>query len=136
MYVYTSRCSTLLTLLDLCVLSLRRGHANIVCIVPILTDDPRRESETGSVSSYAGLLARFALMCSLPFRQAPFRMIIVVGPDGMPCVVLWRPEALDCRAPIPPEAPFCLMRLRAQYHYIITICMYVYIYIYIYIPST
>ena len=25
------------------------------------------------------------------------------GPDGMPCVVLWRPEALDCRAPIPPE---------------------------------
>ena len=19
------------------------------------------------------------------------------GPDGMPCVVLWRPEALDCR---------------------------------------
>ena len=25
------------------------------------------------------------------------------GPDGMPCVVLWRPEALDCRALIPPE---------------------------------
>ena len=21
-----------------------------------------------------------------------------------PCVVLWRPEALDCRVPIPPEA--------------------------------
>ena len=32
------------TLLDLCVSSLRRGHANILCIVPILTDDPRRES--------------------------------------------------------------------------------------------
>ena len=26
--------------------SLRRGHANILCIVPILTDDPRRESST------------------------------------------------------------------------------------------
>ena len=32
------------TLLDLCVSSLRRGHANLLCIVPILTDVPRRES--------------------------------------------------------------------------------------------
>jgi hypothetical protein len=36
----------LFTLLDLCVSSLRRGHANLLCIVPILTDDPRRESES------------------------------------------------------------------------------------------
>ena len=36
--------SGLFTLLDLCVSSLRRGHANVLCIVPILTDDPRRES--------------------------------------------------------------------------------------------
>jgi len=35
----------LFTLLDLCASSLRRGHANLLCIVPILTDDPRRESE-------------------------------------------------------------------------------------------
>ena len=28
----------LFTLLDLCVSSLRRGHANLLCIVPILTD--------------------------------------------------------------------------------------------------
>ena len=34
----------LFTLLDLCVSSLRRGHANLLCIVPILTDDPRRKS--------------------------------------------------------------------------------------------
>ena len=27
------------TLLDLCVSSLRRGHANLLCIVPILSDD-------------------------------------------------------------------------------------------------
>ena len=26
-----------------------------------------------------------------------------LGPDGMPWVTLWRPEALDCRAPFPPE---------------------------------
>ena len=32
------------TLLALCVSSLRRGHANLLCIVPSLTDDPRRES--------------------------------------------------------------------------------------------
>ena len=32
------------TLLDLCVSSLRRGHANLLCIVPILSDDPRRAS--------------------------------------------------------------------------------------------
>ena len=32
------------TLFDLCVSSLRRGHANLLCIVPFLTDDPRRES--------------------------------------------------------------------------------------------
>ena len=34
----------LVTLLDLCVSSLRRGHANLLCVVPTLTDDPRRES--------------------------------------------------------------------------------------------
>ena len=34
----------LVSLLDLCVSSLRRGHANLLCIVPFLTDDPPRES--------------------------------------------------------------------------------------------
>ena len=33
------------TLLDLCVSSLRRGHANLLCIVSILTDVPRKESK-------------------------------------------------------------------------------------------
>ena len=32
------------TLLELCVSFLRRGHGNLLCVVPILTDDPRRES--------------------------------------------------------------------------------------------
>ena len=35
----------LITLLDLRVSSLRRGHINILCIVPNLKDDPRRESK-------------------------------------------------------------------------------------------
>jgi len=34
----------LFTLLDLCVSSLRRGHAKLHLIVPSFTDDPRRES--------------------------------------------------------------------------------------------
>ena len=33
----------LVTLLDLCVSSLRRGHANLHCTVPILSDDLRGE---------------------------------------------------------------------------------------------
>ena len=43
----------LVTLLDLCVSSLRRGHANLLCIVPILTDDPRRESEMNRREKHA-----------------------------------------------------------------------------------
>ena len=42
----------LVTLLDLCVSSLRRGHANLLCIVPILTDDPRRESRNHVRAKY------------------------------------------------------------------------------------
>jgi len=37
----------LFTLLDLCVSSLRRGHANLLCIVPILTDDPKVSDKRG-----------------------------------------------------------------------------------------
>ena len=35
-----------LPLLDLCVSSLRRGHANLLCIVPILTDGNLRRGST------------------------------------------------------------------------------------------
>ena len=35
----------LFTLLDVCVSSLRRGRANLLSVVPMLTDDPRRESK-------------------------------------------------------------------------------------------
>ena len=38
----------LFTLLDLCVSSLRRGHANLLCIVPILTDALRRGSKSST----------------------------------------------------------------------------------------
>ena len=38
-------CCCMFTLLDSCVSSWRRGHANLFCIAPVLTDDPRRESK-------------------------------------------------------------------------------------------
>ena len=41
-YIQSRMSKKLVTLLDLCVSSLRRGHANLLCIVPILSDDPRR----------------------------------------------------------------------------------------------
>jgi hypothetical protein len=45
----------LVTLLDLCVSSLRRGHANLLCIVPILSDDPLRESMRFWLEDFAAL---------------------------------------------------------------------------------
>ena len=47
------------TLLDLCVSSLRRGHANLLCIVPILTDVPRKESSQICVFDLIWSLAVF-----------------------------------------------------------------------------
>ena len=41
----SSRIKKLVTLLDLCVSFLRRGHTNLLCIVPILSDDPRKVSD-------------------------------------------------------------------------------------------
>ena len=37
-------------ILDLCVSSLRRGHANLLCIVPIFSDAPRRGSNTNTLT--------------------------------------------------------------------------------------
>ena len=53
------------TILDFCVSSLRRGHANLLCIVPILTDDLRRGSvvlqwQGAYLSSVATVLAAIA----------------------------------------------------------------------------
>ena len=48
--IETKTYKTCCTLLDLCVSSLRRGHANLLCIVPILTDDPRKESNRRGVA--------------------------------------------------------------------------------------
>ena len=47
--------TTTITMFVFCVrvILAQGGHANILCIVPMLTDDPRRESDT--LLSYFGL---------------------------------------------------------------------------------
>ena len=60
----------LFTLLDLCVSSLRRGHANLLCIVPILTDDPRRKSGCQCLASFLHCV-EFRI-CSTPIALVPF----------------------------------------------------------------
>ena len=69
----------LFTLLGLRMSSLRRGHANLLCIVPILTDDPRRESNlklTHQTCLWLG--ANRAAPTSLRSRPAPADR---TGPD-------------------------------------------------------
>ena len=56
----------LFTLLDLCLSSLRRGHANILCIVQMLTDDPRKKR---CLCVYASSTSTCALLCcAMPCR--------------------------------------------------------------------
>ena len=54
----------LVALLDLCVSSLRWGHANLLCILPILTDDPRKESGCKRFTSFLHCI-KFRI-CSTP----------------------------------------------------------------------
>ena len=65
----------LFTLLDLCVSSLRRGHANLLCIVPILTDEPRRESNCATVRTWCAPSA-------LAMHRAVFKRLGQGAPAG------------------------------------------------------
>ena len=57
----------LFTLLDVCVSSLPRGHANLLCIVPISADDPRRGSD--QTPFLAGPEVGTGKMCRTYFKQ-------------------------------------------------------------------
>ena len=63
-FAETPKSKKISTLLDLCVSSLRRGHANLLCIVPILTDDPRRESNCRGR----------CMLRSIAYRRRPYRV--------------------------------------------------------------
>ena len=63
----------LFTLLELCVSSLRRGHANSFCIVPMLTDDPRRESNVnGCIEVCCWFICSIALAVGLSCFRCSF----------------------------------------------------------------
>ena len=49
MLLLASPRNELVMLFDLCVSSLRRGHAKLLCIVPLLTDGPRKESSQETI---------------------------------------------------------------------------------------
>ena len=64
----------LVTLLDLCVSSLRRGHANLLCIVPILSDDRRSESKKHSNKKLVTLLD----LCVSSLRRGHTNLLCIV----------------------------------------------------------
>ena len=74
----------LFTLLDLCVSSLRRGHANLLCIVPILTDDPRRESESTPRPVRSGIVPQRAARGEAPSSRASSVVAPLWGPAPSP----------------------------------------------------
>ena len=64
------------TILDFCVSSLRRGHANLLCIVPILTDVSRRSSGrsgitiTSYIPSFKTIVLWWAAICILKWNKS------------------------------------------------------------------
>ena len=57
-------------LLGLCVSSLRRGHANLLRVVPIVTDDPRREPIVIMMLTYCyGLLGCYHIIRALVYSD-------------------------------------------------------------------
>ena len=76
----------LFTLLDLCVSSLRRGHANLLCIVPILTDDPRRESNDLVQEESGRLEGEDREACAILEREVIDSMYVGITP----CVAYFR----------------------------------------------
>ena len=81
------------TFLDLCVSSLRRGHANLLCIIPVLSDDPRRESDSAAWQNI-GIVDKLVLALSTP--RAPRGSH--AGPTRVPSGPTQAPLSLDSSA--------------------------------------
>ena len=73
----------LVTLLDLCVSSLRRGHANLLCIVPILTDDLLRGSIYDSTTGEELLTLHDVCVSSLRMGHANILCVVPSLTDGL-----------------------------------------------------
>ena len=125
-YIYIYICIHILfTLLDLCVSSLRRGHANLLCIVPILTDDPRRESNT-YIYIYIYIHTLFFIHAFL-IPVAPHRRRVGrVAPLGER--FKWGIASVQT----PPLGRICV-HVCVYIHMCMCVYTYIYIYMYIYI---
>ena len=66
--------------LELCVSSLRRGHANLLCIVPILSDDPRRESGKWCISYVHVVPAHATILHISKMTTTPFIFLATATP--------------------------------------------------------
>jgi len=59
--------------LDLCVSSLRRGHANLLCIVPILSDVPEGTTVTSQLRQYKHVMCSLTRRCGISSPVATTR---------------------------------------------------------------
>ena len=57
--------------LDLCVSSLRRGHANLLCIVPILSDVSEETSFGGRADRYEDIAGFIIVRCGNGILDEP-----------------------------------------------------------------
>ena len=57
--------------LDLCVSSLRRGHANLLCIVPILSDVSKEASFGGRADTYEDIAGFIIFRCGNGILDEP-----------------------------------------------------------------
>ncbi len=77
------------TILDFCVSSLRRGHANLLCIVPILTDDLRRGS-TSCMNSWVYIIDIF-YFAELVGHQSFYCFFLLAPSSEARCTCVWIP---------------------------------------------
>ncbi|KAI3829954.1 hypothetical protein L1987_04086 [Smallanthus sonchifolius] len=72
--------------LDLCVSSLRRGHANLLCIVPILSDVPEGTMIVIEFGHFKQLYVHLLSDVGFPRRQQANPHILSDVPEG---TMLW-----------------------------------------------
>ena len=68
------------THLDLCMSSLRRGNANLLCIVPVCSDDPRRESGRWCISYVHVVPAHATILHISKMTTTPFIFLATATP--------------------------------------------------------
>ena len=93
----------LVTLLNLCASFLHRGHANLLCIVPILSDDPQRES--------TGQWAKKVLTLLPPAQHQWHGWPLTID---IPLLAFFRPQHLGASVPMYCSPQHC--RLAAACH--------------------